>query len=1327
MTSTLNNNVVERLRGRENYDTWCVAARSYLIIKGYWSVVTSEPAASESATVTAANIEKIDKALSEITLLIEPVCYTYIATKTTAKQAWDALKEAFADGGVCRRIVLLEQLVTTKLTDCSSMEDFVNKKTTLWTKVKSAGFAIDENVAASLMLAGLPNEFKPMVFGIERSTPKLTVDYVKNLLLQEMLFEPNEVGNALATKSKNYKQSNRKRVECFKCKGPHFLKKCPNREKGDDKTDYNKKKGGQNYSGNVLLTTFFANKPTDWYIDSGASSHMTNEKKLLRDLRCTTSADVLAANNEKMSVDGVGSVSQTIKVNGEDRNIMIENVRYIPKLCANLLSVSQIVLRDLEVVFNKNGCVVLDKQRNAVACGSLVNNLFKLDTVEMESACAVNNVSDSTALWHRRLGHVSLSNMNFISDHIKGDLKLKSDMKCITCIKGKQSRLPFKHTGERANELLALVHSDICGPMSVNSYGGARYYITFIDDFSRKVFVYIIMNKNQAVKCFVDFKNMSENQLNKKIKVLRTDNGLEYINSSFKSICEKSGIVHQKSCAYVHEQNGVAERMNRTIMERVRCMLFDADLEKRFWAEAVSTAAYLLNRTPCRSSKLKTPEEFWSGKQPDLSHLRVFGCIAMVHIPKERRKKLDAKSAQCIFVGYSDDSKGYRLFNKATGKIVTARDVVFIEDTTRLLGDTVPVTSSVELDDATSEKEFISENELDIEMNNSQEIDDSGRVDDEEPAIIEISDESLSQNGVSNNDTTFRTPENSLNEDSIRTPDDPNDATYVPGVIVSTPVNVDRVTRSRANTFNLMNANDAAAHYAFVMGEPTKFEEAIACSDSDEWKEAMNDEYGSLMQNKTWNLVDLPNGKRAIDNRWVYKVKLDQNGEIERFKARLVIRGFTQEYGINYFETFSPVVKFTSIRAILAVAAAKGMAIKQFDVKTAFLNSELEEEIYMKQPKGYNDESGRVCKLNKSLYGLKQASRCWNKKFTDFMVRYNFKVCNSDPCVFVHSGDKIKAYMTIHVDDGLIVSNDQEFINSVIEYLNSGFEIKAMEVNCYLGLQIEKRKDGSIFVHQRGYAKKLLERFDMLTCKKVAMPADPNQVLCKRDGDDRDTTYPYRQAVGSLMYLAVATRPDITFILGCVSRFLEKPSSIHVNAVKRIFRYISGTADHGILYNANNDLKLHGYSDADYAGDVDSRRSTSGYCFMLGSGIISWASERQKTVALSTTESEYIASAQAVKELTWLNELLKELLPHVNYIPNFYVDNQSAIRLIKNPEFHKRTKHIDIRYHFIRQKYEEKLFNLHYVETEKQLADGLTKSLGGQKFELFCRSIGMRK
>lgn len=307
----------------------------------------------------------------------------------------------------------------------------------------------------------------------------------------------------------------------------------------------------------------------------------------------------------------------------------------------------------------------------------------------------------------------------------------------------------------------------------------------------------------------------------------------------------------------------------------------------------------------------------------------------------------------------------------------------------------------------------------------------------------------------------------------------------------------------------------------------------------------------------------------------------------------------------------------------------------------------------------------------------------------------------------------------------MIVSSDSELISSIIEFLQREFEVKAFDVDSYLGLQIERQPDGSIFLHQSNYARRVLERFQMIDCNSVATPSDPNQVLYSLENDNY-VSFPYREAVGSIMYLAVATRPDLSFAIVMVSRFLEKPTKIHVNAVKRILKYIKGTTNYGIFFKSKVNLTLCGFSDADYAGDIDSRRSTTGFLFKFGSGTLSWSSERQKSVALSTTESEYVASAQAVKELIWLQFLMGELLPENENKPILAMDNQSAIKLIKNPENHKRTKHIDIRFHFIREKYvKEKLFDLKFVSTTQQIADILTKPLARDKFEKFRELMGI--
>lgn len=355
---------------------------------------------------------------------------------------------------------------------------------------------------------------------------------------------------------------------------------------------------------------------------------------------------------------------------------------------------------------------------------------------------------------------------------------------------------------------------------------------------------------------------------------------------------------------------------------------------------------------------------------------------------------------------------------------------------------------------------------------------------------------------------------------------------------------------------------------------------------------------------------------------------------------------------------------------------------------------------------------------------MKQASRCWNRKFKYFIQVFGFIACKSDPCVFVSNKNNVMTILAIHVDDGLVVSDDEGYIKSVIKHLQEHFEIKTMNVGCFLGLQIERKKDGSIFVHQTAYAQKVLSKFNMNDSSSVLVPSDPNQSIYQFE-DSEPSVYPYRELIGSLMYLAVATRPDIAYAFGIVSRYHEKPTIVHEKAAKRILRYIKGTINYGIFFPSINNRKLIGFSDADYAGDMETRRSTSGFVFMYDHSIISWSSERQKSVSLSTTESEYIAASNAVRELVWLKVFMNELLPDKLEKISFFMDNQSAIRLIKNPEFHKRSKHIDVRFHFIREKFEEGIFLLNYIPTEEMIADALTKSLPSQRFKVFRSAMNI--
>lgn len=537
-------------------------------------------------------------------------------------------------------------------------------------------------------------------------------------------------------------------------------------------------------------------------------------------------------------------------------------------------------------------------------------------------------------------------------------------------------------------------------------------------------------------------------------------------------------------------------------------------------------------------------------------------------------------------------------------------------------------------------------------------------------------------------------------DESVEIDNERLDPTYVTRAQI--PTNVEPA-RTRSYPLSLLNM-----HVAFFIKEPKTFKQAIECREKEKWLTAMREEHDSLVKNETWKLVDRPKDRNVVNNRWIFKVKQNSDGSVERYKARLVARGFTQEYGFDYLETFSPVVRFTSIRLILAEAAQRKMQLKQFDVRTAFLNGDLIEEIYMEQPTEFTDISDKVCKLQRSLYGLKQASRCWNKKFKDFIQLFGFITCKADSCVFVSRKNGQLTVLAIHVDDGLIISDSMECIESVLNFLCDKFEIKSMNVDCFLGLQIEQRKNGSIFVHQSTYANRILEKFNMKECNAVATPSDSNKVL-HGFADSEPTKYPYREAVGSLMYLSVATRPDIMYAVAIVSRFLEKPTIVHVKAVKRIFKYLKNTINYGIFYVSGGESQLIGYSDADHAGDIETRRSTSGYIFKYNDGGIIWSSERQKSVSISTMEAEYIAASEAMKELVWIKRLLEEVMKDDLKIPMYF----------------KRSKHIDIRYHFVREKFEEGAFVLEYVSSENMIADIFTKSLAKERFDCLRSLTGV--
>ena len=738
---------------------------------------------------------------------------------------------------------------------------------------------------------------------------------------------------------------------------------------------------------------------------------------------------------------------------------------------------------------------------------------------------------------------------------------------------------------------------------------------------------------------------------------------------------------------YSPQQNGVAERANRTIMEFVRSMLCQANLPSSFWAEAVSTAVYLKNRSPSSHFPETTPFERWNNRKPDVSNLKVFGCKAFVHVPKEKRHgKLDKRSNSCIFVGYPNENKGYKLYNPETKQMVRSRDVIFVEDKFSEKLSQKDVLEIVNI----PERDSIQYHNTDDELADGE---DQATIINEEP-----------------------TPEE---EAPVR----PQRERTAP-------------ERLGAVTGEWWNFVEEASVAITDLEEPKSIKQALNGPNSKQWSKAVKEEFESLVNNQTWELTELPPEKNIVGSKWVFKHKRDADGNIIRYKARLVAQGYSQEYGLDYDEVFAPVAKFNSIRSVLAIANELDLEVHQMDVKTAFLNGDLDCEIYMKQPEGFVDleRPEMVCKLRKSIYGLKQSARCWNETIDSFMKESGYQQSDADQCIYykriTKQGKQCFVIIPLFVDNLIIASNDKEELMNEKKKFSSRFQMEDEgELHFCLGMSIKRdRNQGTLTIDQKAYLESVLRRFGMADCKPVSTPMEAGKSFQKlQDDDDPINIREYQAVIGCLTYASVATRPDISSSVGVLSRFMTKPGKEHWTRVKRILRYIKGTLNHSLKFKSDGKKKvsLNGYADADWARDVDARKSTSGYVFQIGSSTVSWTSKRQTVVALSTTEAEYISLSYATQETVWLRKLLDSLGFKQHEATTLYEDNQSTIALIKNPKHHTRTKHIDIKYHFVREAVETNCVNVKYCPTEDMTADIMTKSLPRPKFEKLRTMLGI--
>ena len=722
--------------------------------------------------------------------------------------------------------------------------------------------------------------------------------------------------------------------------------------------------------------------------------------------------------------------------------------------------------------------------------------------------------------------------------------------------------------------------------------------------------------------------------------------------------------------------------MNRTLIELARAMLRAAALPEFLWESAVEHAAYLRNRAYSSVLEDSTPLELWHGSKPDITHLREFGAPVWVLLQGQRaQRKMLPKSLRRAYVGHDDGSHSIKYYVAESRKILKSRNFQFLSPS-----DDLPSPESLAIPPPIpreGEQEDLEDEEIDTRKSEGRKR--------KEPLQPSFSDDSPRRTRGVRPD--YRNLQDPFSDESEGEEGD---------------------SKQHANV-------------AISGDDYHSLKEARESPEWPEWERAIRSELDQLSRMGTWDLVDKRDGIIPIANKWVFTKKRDKSGRVTKYKARLVAKGCAQRPGHDYVETHSPVVRLETIRAILALVPTEKLIVQQMDVKGAYLNGILAEQVFMKQPEGYEDGSQRVCHLIKTLYGLKQAGREWNRELDAKLTKHKFTRLKSDPCVYVRRIKEELAIITVWVDDLLLFASSVRAIEKMKADIGSEWEVTDLgEPSKIVGIEIGQT-DHSVTISQCKYIENILKREGLERANPVKMPLDPNvQLEPNPDGNEGDRSNSYAKAVGELQFLANATRPDIAYAVNRLASFTANPSLQHVTALKRILRYLAGTKMHMITYTnrGQRPTAFYGYADAAY-GNVEDRKSIGGYVFISGNGAITWKSKKQQLTALSSTEAEYIALSEAAREATWLRSLHNELGFQQSEPTIIKGDNEGSLAIAKNAQFHQRSKHIDTKWHFIQDMIRIGRIEVESCRDQDQTADILTKALPRAKHHKHTSEMGI--
>ncbi len=1459
----------------------------------------------------------------------------------------------------------LRRFTEEGMTREETLEQYVRRKVNLFRSLVANSHPLRSDALSKHIIDGLPAEFnhgKPSLYApCAGANPDAILQILRaqasGIGFNDMRPRPEpKAAKSVAPPPDSHDKGGRGRgrPRCWECgQHGHISKDCPKWKKDDTvrRDDARKpelppvKSRSPCVTHNVFSTCNGSACSEDWLIDSGASVHLVNDVSLLQNVTVYSEPRVLqlATAGAKGGIVATGSVCL---LNGEGKPMWLHNVQCVPEASTNLLSVSAAIRDGLTFLVNDQGAYVRVEGADGWYCGvQETHGLYNMRSVYPTTipvvcqTCMRTTVVETQSpklkhdcklrkLWHERLGHPGKT----VSERITREDVCRGvpvslipcescDTHCDSCVRGKQSKPPFPDSSRRPTQVLHRIHADTVGEVPTAGTGGERYFLTVVEEYSGYVDVIPVQQKSSIAHELISVITRWERQTESKVKVVRTDRGTEFLNKTFHGYCAANGVHTEMSAAYTPQQNGVAERANRTLKEKARTLLLGVNADMSLWNEAVQTAAYLHNVTPV-AGKNKTPFEEFHGHKPDLSRLRKWGCLAYVKREKHQTHPMGAQSVAGMFVGYDQQSKGYRV--RVGDKVIVSRNVHFVEGKSGavVLGRQVrqhdvpptveresPVVSGDNSDDEEQDTTRVptstpnpfqplldQDNELleygststssiltkEGETTSTDEQPSGSTVNlDEDPTLECISPPMASvPNVLDKLLNAAREPEVSYGHsagtrvrarNAIRLMSGqplfvrpsksgkrarPNyegehkqltreerlqrrnaakekgedreagnmgeEAREVVGVIGDVDGNgdvgmrdgseiVEReegegehevISETESEEVMVMHVNDApsraldrahcdsqrenqlrvepeitgegaresepiqgkaevgdnsctvSAEEVVASGEdvgvefvptvslafmkaclaspvevkfckihvPNNYREARQSEQWELWEGAMNEEMNSLNSHECFEYVERQRGKKVIPVHWIYSVKVDEFGNVIRYKARLVAQGCRQIQGVDVDEVFAPTSSFGARRTLLAKAAQEDLEIHQADIKTAFLNGDLEEEVYVTQPPGFENGGPQVCRLKKALYGLKQAPRAWYKTLDGVLEKHGFKSCMSDAGIYVttnHGEDPV--YLALFVDDMLIVCKQLERVLAFKETLGKEFDLHDLgEVKDFLGCQVVRDREKRVIRMSSGpKIDALVEKFGLDgETRSVESPMSKSFLPTAQSGDPHsgggagvplEPGNRYCELIGSLLYLANTTRPDISQAVGVLSRYRGTPTSAHMQEGLRLVRYLKGTRDYALQLGGSH-IPIEGFVDADYAGDLDTRASTTGFVFKVYGGAVVWGSKKQAATATSTVEAEFRAASHAVKEALWLRGLLEELQFDIWKIP-LYCDNTGCIQNLKNPVNSKYTKHVAVSFHHARLAVIQGQVEIKYIATQANVADIFTKPL----------------